>query len=723
MGRIAKTGLAVLSAAGSALTGCVPPPPPPPNIVTVTTTTDSMAADGLTSLREAFAIANANDVGDAIVLTAAATYDLTNCTDGALPHTSPAGVTVVGNGATIRQTCTDDGIMRSVQPASSLVVRAATLIGGPSSGASMLGAAINVRGALVLEAGVTVTGVDAGPNGTVIEGNAGGYAAEDITLRDSRVVDSVGTGIRLRDGGVRLAHATVSDLAGDGIRLNGTSTLLTERNSSIAGNSGWGVNAQGFGYSSMDIGETAVDGNARGGISCTGCLDFRAADSTVDGNGAGALPGSGGGIVLQAVMDDTADSPLVELYRTTVNGNRARRAGGGVFVGAAVSTEPTARWRRVLFVDMTVDSNATSGDDQPGGGVAVTAGNLEVYGTRITSNVAGGTTGSDGGGLYFRKAASDVVTQPYYLSSDSIVISGNRTNGRGGGAYVQTDGYVSVGGTLAGNVAGGDGGGMFSSAVRSPTTGTFFRGSFLDNTSGGRGGGAYLLGDAGVTFGSFRRNVATEGGGVYFGTIGPSVGASIEGSGFDANTASVRGGAIAAEDTTRLTMANTTVNANVAPRGGGLSIGINPLNDPETLSMSYVTLADNVAPTAAHVASYGRIETFASLMVLPRGGGSGCLVDPIDRAPLGYSFVSDTSCGVHPADTVSAGDLQLGPLTDYGFYGVARPPAPTSPVGGTVPAELCTVPYDQVGNARPLGAACEPGSVEIAETPTDGSAT
>jgi hypothetical protein len=92
-----------------------------------------------------------------------------------------------------------------------------------------------------------------------------------------------------------------------------------------------------------------------------------------------------------------------------------------------------------------------------------------------------------------------------------------------------------------------------------------------------------------------------------------------------------------------------------------------------------------------------------------------CAVGPAGAATRGYSFVADASCGAHPTDTISAADPQLGPLADNGGVTPTRLPAPTSPIGGTVPAAACTLDVDQRGTTRPQGPACEPGSVEIEE--------
>jgi hypothetical protein len=135
-----------------------------------------------------------------------------------------------------------------------------------------------------------------------------------------------------------------------------------------------------------------------------------------------------------------------------------------------------------------------------------------------------------------------------------------------------------------------------------------------------------------------------------------------------------------------------------------------PPGGAEEVFLRFATVAGNWAPLGANVSSEVRLETYGTVLAEPLGGGTNCAVDPGDRYPWGYSFVSDATCGLHPTDVLSAEDPELGPLTDG-----MRVPAPTSPIAGLVPAPACNVATDQRGVARPQGDACEAGSVEIVE--------
>ena len=74
--------------------------------IAVTTTDDVVnGGDGLTSLREAFAAANAGAGPDTIILGSAQSYDLDDCVSGALTATADDDLTIDGNGSTITQTC------------------------------------------------------------------------------------------------------------------------------------------------------------------------------------------------------------------------------------------------------------------------------------------------------------------------------------------------------------------------------------------------------------------------------------------------------------------------------------------------------------------------------------------------------------------------------------------------------------------------------------------
>jgi Ca2+-binding RTX toxin-like protein len=197
----------------------------------------------------------------------------------------------------------------------------------------------------------------------------------------------------------------------------------------------------------------------------------------------------------------------------------------------------------------------------------------------------------------------------------------------------------------------------------------------------------------------------------------------VEDSTLAGNTASELGGGVAADDIGLLTLQNSTVAGNAAPSGGGISVGIDPMDDPETVRLRNVTVAGNTAPIGSNVATLeGTLDVGASVLVEPLGGGTNCAGFPVTLISQGRSFFSDGSCNAIGTDTVSAADPQLGVLGDNGGPTPTRLPAITSPMVGLVPVAECALDVDQRGIARPQGANCEPGSVEVTEAaPIDGT--
>jgi len=81
----------------------------------------------------------------------------------------------------------------------------------------------------------------------------------------------------------------------------------------------------------------------------------------------------------------------------------------------------------------------------------------------------------------------------------------------------------------------------------------------------------------------------------------------------------------------------------------------------------------------------------------------------------GYNFGSDASCLTEgPGDVVAGGDPGLSPLADHGGPTATLMPTVGSPLVDRVPAgfSTCAGQVDQRGVARPVGAACDIGSVE-----------
>jgi hypothetical protein len=205
---LAATGLVVPSASAAEL------------VVTVT------ADGGAGSLRAAVAEASGNGEPDEIVLEAGATYLLDDCGAGALHHTGADPLTLVGNGATIRQTCAD---ARVIETDSDLTVTDATITGGDLPGG--LGGGIEADTASVTLVRSTVRGNAASTGGgvaairvtlvdTTISGNeasssgGGVWADQTVTATNSTIADNRagtgGGGVAVVNTSITLLHATVA---------------------------------------------------------------------------------------------------------------------------------------------------------------------------------------------------------------------------------------------------------------------------------------------------------------------------------------------------------------------------------------------------------------------------------------------------------------------------------------------------------------------------------
>jgi hypothetical protein len=201
--------------------------------------------------------------------------------------------------------------------------------------------------------------------------------------------------------------------------------------------------------------------------------------------------------------------------------------------------------------------------------------------------------------------------------------------------------------------------------------------------------------------------------------------------------AHVGGGIWARSD---LFVTNSTISHNYAEgQGGGvLAAGV--------VGLVNSTVADNVAPVGADVGAGSRLKAFGSVIGPPDPEPVGGQIQPIGPScrvsrpeSFGYNFVSDTSCGLDgPSDVIGTNPLLAPHLADNGGRGETRIPQPGSPVLDWIPAGACGfVPFgyslegeqhlgqfgidplapitaDQRGVARPQGAGCDVGAVEVA---------
>ena len=633
----------------------------------VTTTADTVAADGLLSLREAVAAANANAVADEIVLTSGATYTLTQCASGPLLVNGPAHLSIAGHGATISQSCGDTRIIVKAAPnTTTLSLQDLVLVPGPNSGVNVHGAAVQATSQLVLD-GVTVNGASAGFGGSFFEVDFG-PAPFDLVVLHSSITNSTGSALtNLNPAGMQVHQTVISGNTGSGISL-GDGSPLEIVDSTLTNQGGVGVSTtgQGFGLQPVvTISGSNVSGNGGGGFFCgTSCRTLTVTNSTINDNGATAPPGRGGGLVMPIVLAG-GDNPSVTITNSTVSGNTADHPGGGLWVAMSFASSSAVQ-PEIQITGSTLSNNHSTCAGCAGGGVSVSVGNLTISASTLSGNTALG----DGGGVAVGRSPDADIPVNAVFTLDESTVSGNTAGGQGGGVSVQVDQALIEDSRLSGNTATGDGGGVSAGGVFNATR---------------------------VSSGQMQIRASTLSG----------------------NSSASSGGAVKLSypDGSRVQMLNSTVDGNVANvSGGGFVVG-----PTELLDLDHSTVTRNSAPTSANLATNGPTHIARSVIAQPIGPTNCGLIVP--AAPVltvpnlvsdGRNWFSDNSCAPGALDGVSlGGDPQLGELADNGGPTPTRLPADASPVVGRVPLASCTTPTDQRGLPRPGGSACEAGAVEI----------
>lgn len=451
-----------------------------------------------------------------------------------------------------------------------------------------------------------------------------------------------------------------------------------------------------------------------------GCrLEAQGGQAVLDGAGGAAAPVID---IEGSVAGDTRRFEVVLGYLDITGGDHAGANGGGVRLrgnavltvvegrihdnaaqnGAGIAVEATAAGAPHLILlgnqaPAAIVDNEASGD---GGGLYCAA--ATMYCDRYCL-VAGNSAGGNGGGV----AQHDCGTSLYPPSSSgepdaNVGLRMNTAAGDGGGAWV-SDGYFGLNGTLpsspapvVGNVAGGDGGGLYYTGL--DTASNMHRGvQFDDNRAGGDGGALYA--DSG-----------------FLQVFTLTACGSVEGcQRFRGNHADVAGGAIALSGSASGLLNDVMFAGNDAAQAsvlqvGGAGTGVTLTNahvagnhgagellhsSGAYVDLRYVTIAGNGTDDDALVrfAAPGSFSASNALLHDDDGGAGGVVV----AEPGGTTFNVD--CVLVHDDTGLAGQPGVTDLV------VADPQWDTS---GAYPAGLY-VP----GPDSPAVDACDPGTGTI----------
>ena len=266
----------------------------------------------------------------------------------------------------------------------------------------------------------------------------------------------------------------------------------------------------------------------------------------------GRVTGKGGGGAI-ALNDPQC---VFNMYGGEISGNNGNKAGGAIF--------------------------QTFGSvNQPGG-------TFNMYGGTIKDNKA------ENGGAFYSVTASKVNLAGGTISGNQSTSMSNQDYTGGGAIYLRGGGTLTISGTqITGNSAKKDGGAIFAGCRNFTISGSAM---LTGNTAGRRGGAICLYSDTGVdakldmTGGTISGNNATnDGGGVYVGKKGTL---TLNGSAVFTGNKAKWGGAIYLTDNSSMTMTSGKLAQNNASEQGG---GVFSYSDSSSFSLSGGTIESNTA--------------------------------------------------------------------------------------------------------------------------------
>ena len=571
---------------------------------------------------------------------------------------------------------------------------------------------------------------------------------------------SITSGFSTTSGGAMIIAAG-SEVALDGVGINGSvanggnadqgggaifnAGMLTITGGDFSGNAAPTGSGSGGAIFNADNATLTVSGtlfNNNSAQRAGGAIEARAGSTTtldgvtLDGNSTGPSPGNGGGLHITGAGDAT-------ITGGSVTGNSAANEGGGLWNGFGT-----------MVVDGTTVSGNTASGDGPangGGGIFNNEGTLQVDGATISGNTADGTSGSGGGIL---NKGSEMRTGT--LSVTGGAISGNTSNragggieatdftdtaltdvtlsdnttganpGNGGGMHLSGGASATVsGGTVDGNTAASEGGGLWNNTGLMTVNGTTITDNVANGADADNGGGGLFnntgrmeLTDVTVS-GNSAAGASGSGGGIL--NLGPDSAMPdrgvliVSGGTISDNDSSRAGGGIEATANTTTTLSDGLMlsgnSTGPAPgNGGGLHItgagdadisdvtvsnntataeGGGLWNGAGTMTVADSTIADNSAAGADADQGGGGLFNLAGTLALTdttvtgndatgaAGSGGGILNTGAELSVTGGSISDNTSmrAGGGIEDNNSAGSSVIT-LTSVTFSGNSTGPSP-----------------------------------------------
>jgi len=713
--------------------------------IVVDTTADTVASDGVTSLREAITLADSSPGVDTITLSAAIHFIALSCgsdedsnAGGDLDIGSSDGVVIEGPSSASRATitldsgCTDERLI-DVVTTGSLTLRNLILDGGRAMDAN-------------------TSDVD-GDDGGAVYLRTGPLTAENVTFNDNIAGDGGKADTQATEGGsggaihtsgaLTLTSCTfTSNSAGDGF-LSGTSALESYGGSGgavfVAGSAS-AVSITDSTFSNNTAGDGGDSGGAWGGSGGEGgALVFTGGAMTITGSsftsnsagagGASATASVRSGAIGGALSLRAATPSAVTITDSTFTGNAAGAAGLGVDGGGrggnggAIGILPTSSVRlQVMVEDSTfatnvagaaslIQTSSSAGTQKGGSGGAIHAqgpdASLTVTGSTFLANTAGqGTTYSSGPAAMTGGSGGKGGAVSIFASSATVADSIFQWNTAGAGGT----------GTSDNNGLGGDGGaiGALNFGLDQPSL-SVTASQFLGNAAGvgvrtgqdrsGDGGAVYAVANFTADVLLIDRSYFSEnssaggenssfgsGGGVYL--AGSSSTGRISNSTFEANEADGGGGAVTVDYGASVALSFSTFGVHTASAGDAEILGIGN-NGSSSMSV-------------------------AASVLKGASSGTGITCDTgVTSQGFNRELVSSDCTGW--AGTDDQRGLAAGLLGEIDYFGgsVGKSAIPAAALRDVIGSGvlLCSeAGFDQRGVARAVGAGCDIGAVEVAST-------
>lgn len=473
--------------------------------------------------------------------------------------------------------------------------------------------------------------------------------------------------------------------------------------------------------------------------------------SNVTINGAGAATtiieaAAAPGVATERVMENALATNI-----TVISGVTLRH---GFKTGTAGTTTRGGGIRNVGT--LTMNDCVVTANSAPGSGGVRNERTITLNNVTVSNNACSVAGSCFGGGMYNTLAANSTVTitNSTFTGNTSTSTAVNGFGFAAGLGIESTTGFTLIvsGSTFANNTGVGNGtGGSNGNGIRllptTASTANITNSTFSGNSGSGgsaiQGSGiqAFTSG-AGTLTGTWNGltvsgNSGTANGGVAFVATGGGLNLTIANSTISGNTATGGAGGVLVSNAgatsgaaSTINFVNSTISGNTANgNGGGMLVEQPAATGTMTVNCNFCTVANNRAnnDNSGTESGGGIFRSTAGTVNLKNSligdnsvgtGGTGPDVSGAINSQ-DYNHIEDTSGATIGGTTTNntTGDAQLGPLASNGGATLTHLPGGSSPVLNSIPNATndCgnVVTTDQRGVSRPVGGACDRGSVEV----------